>query len=101
MSKRRVVLSGSLLIVLLGMGAWAFGFFNRTDAKIAALKQIGEQMRDKDLPEAQRNEMREDFSQQFKSLSDEQRRAFFDSNRDQWMSQAQKRMDEYFAMSKA
>src|SRR3954471_15226119 len=101
MNKRKAVISTVLTILLVGLAAWAFGFFTRTDPVIAALQQIGNQMQDKNLSDAQRNQLREDFRQNMRSLTDDQRRAFFDANRDQWTGRIQQRMDEYFAMSKA
>src|SRR3954469_7378365 len=101
MNKRNAIVSTVLMILLVGLAAWAFGFFTRTDPAIAALQQIGNQMQDKNLSDAQRNQLRDDFRQNMRSLTDDQRRAFFDANRDQWTGRIQQRMDEYFAMSKA
>src|SRR4051812_48965080 len=101
MNKRRVLISGLILTLLLGVAAWAFRFFNRTDPAIAELQQMGSQMWDRSVPDAQRNQMRDEFRQKMEGLSEEQRRAFFDSNRDQWTARMQQRMDEYFKMSKA
>jgi hypothetical protein len=58
-------------------------------------------MQDKNLSDAQRNQLHDDFRQNMRSMTDDQRRAFFDANRDQWTGRMQQRMDEYFAMSKA
>jgi uncharacterized protein YdaU (DUF1376 family) len=57
-------------------------------------------MQDKNLSDAQRNQLRDDFRQNMRSLTDDQRRAFFNANRDQWTGRMQQRMDEYFAMAK-
>jgi hypothetical protein len=101
MNKRKAVISTMLTIFLVGLAAWAFGFFVRTDPAIAALQQIGNQMQDKNLSDAQRNQLRDDFQQNMRSLTDDQRRAFFDANRARWTGRMQQQMDEYFAMSKA
>jgi hypothetical protein len=101
MTKRRAIISSVLTLLLIFVAAWAFGFFNRTDPAIAELQQIGSQMWDKNLPDAERNQLRTDFRQRMESMTDEQRRAFFDANRNQWAGRSQQRMDEYFAMSKA
>jgi uncharacterized membrane protein len=101
MNKRKAIISTVLTIMLVGLAAWAFGFFTRTDPAIAKLQEIGDQMQDKNLSDAQRNQLRDDFRQNMRSMTDDQRRAFFDSNRDQWTGRIQQRMDEYFAMSKA
>ena len=84
MTKRRAIISSVLTLLLVFVAAWAFGFFNRTDPAIAELQQIGSQMWDKNLPDAQRNQLRTDFRQRMESMTDEQRRAFFDANRNQW-----------------
>jgi hypothetical protein len=101
MNKRKAVISTVLTIMLVGLAAWAFGCFTRTDPAIAKLQEIGNQMQDKNLSDAERNQLRDDFRQNMRSMTDDQRRAFFDSNRDQWTGRIQQRMDEYFAMSKA
>lgn len=101
MNKRRAIISSVLTVLLVGVTAWAFGFFSRTDPAVAELQQLGSQMWDKNLPDAQRNQLRTDFRQRMESMTDDQRRAFFDANRDQWTGRMQERMDEFFAMSKA
>jgi hypothetical protein len=101
MRNRRAVLSSVLTLVLVAFAAWAFGFFHQTDPAVAELQDLGKQMRDSGLTDAQRNQMRTDFRQRLDSLSEEQRRAFFDANRNEWGQRLQQRMDEYFAMSKA
>src|SRR3954451_3525115 len=101
MRKRKTFIGGVAVILLLIAAAWAFGFFHRTDPAIAELQQLGSQAWDRSLPEAQRSESRDQFRQRMDSLTDDQRRAFFDANRDQWTGRMQQRMDEYFALSKA
>jgi hypothetical protein len=58
-------------------------------------------MWDKNLSDAQRNQLRTDFRQRMDAMTDEQRRAFFNANRDQWTGRTQQRMDEYFGLPKA
>jgi len=89
------------VILLLFAAAWAFGFFDRSDPKVAQLQSLGTQMWDRSLPDAQRNQVRQDFRQQMNSLTEEQRRAFFDANRDQWTGRMQERMNDFFKMSKS
>jgi len=100
MNKRRWIIAACGLI-LTAIAAWSFGLFGGTDPAIAKLQEIGDQMQDKNLSDAQRNQLRDDFRQNMRSMTDDQRRAFFDANRDQWTGRIQQRMDEYFAMSKA
>src|SRR3954470_18340732 len=101
MNKRRAIVSTVLTVLLVGLAAWAFGFFGRTDPAIAELQQMGDQMRDRNLTDAQRSQLRDDFRQRMDAMRADQRWAFFDSNRGQWTGQMQKRMDEFFALSKA
>ncbi len=100
MTKRKWIIAGCALL-LAAIGAWSFGAFGGTDPVVAKLQEIGSQLQDKNLSDAQRNQLRDDFRQNMRSMTDDQRRAFFDGNRDQWNGQMQKRMDEFFAMSKA
>ena len=100
MNKRKWIIAGCGLM-LTAIGAWSFGLFGGSDPAIAKLQEIGNQMQDKNLSDAQRNQLRDDFRQNMRSMTDDQRRAFFDANRGQWTGRMQQRMDEYFAMSKA
>jgi hypothetical protein len=100
MNKRKWIIAGCGLI-LTAIGAWLFGLFGGADPALAKLQEIGNQMQDKNLSDAQRNQLRDDFLQNMRSMTDDQRRAFFDANRDQWTGRMQQRMDEYFAMPKA
>jgi hypothetical protein len=100
-NKRRAVISSVVTMLLVGVAAWAFGFFSRTDPAVAELQEIGSQMWDRNLPDAQRNQLRTDFRQRMESMTEDQRRAFFDANREQWDGRIRERMDEFFAMSKA
>jgi hypothetical protein len=58
-------------------------------------------MGDKTLGDAQRSALRGEFRQQVQSLTDDQRRAFFQSGRADWEARQQQRMNEFFALSKA
>jgi hypothetical protein len=100
MNKRKAMIGG-VVVLLLGCAAWAFGFFHRTDPAIAELQQLGSQAFDRNVPDAQRQQMRDEFRQKMDSLSDDQRRAFFEASRGQWEARAQQRMDEYFKLPKA
>jgi len=99
--KKRNTIIGAVLAIVLACAAWAFGFFDRSDPAVTELQELGKQMWDKDLPDAQRNQVRQDFRERIGSLSDDQRRAFFDANRDQWSGRMQERMDDFFKMSQA
>jgi hypothetical protein len=100
MVKRKWIIACCILLLTI-IGAWSFGLFRRTDPAVAKLEEIGNQMQDKNLSDAQRNQLRDDFRQNMRSMTDDQRRAFFDSNRDRWTGRMQQQMDQYFAMSKA
>ncbi|HVT28744.1 MAG TPA: hypothetical protein VHE81_12090 [Lacipirellulaceae bacterium] len=101
MNKRRAII-GAIVVCVLAVGAaWAFGFFHRTDPAVAKLQEISSQLQDRNLSETQRNQLRGELRDGVRSLNPDQRRAFSDANRGQWMGWAQQRMDEYFAMSKA
>ena len=100
MNKRKVTLGLVVLLVVVG-AAWAFGLFGGADPAVAELQQMGDQMWNRDLPDGQRDQLRDDFRQRMQSMTDQQRDAFFDANRDQWMGRMEQRMDEFFAMSQA
>jgi hypothetical protein len=100
MDKRKAIIGGGVAILLLVAAAWGFGLFGDADPAVAKLQEIGDQMSDKNLPDAQRDQLRGEFRQQMQSMTDEQRRAFFGANRDQWAARSAERMNEFFAMSK-
>jgi hypothetical protein len=101
MNRRNAAISTVVLILIVG-AAWAFGFFGRTDPAVAELQQMRDQMfASRDLPEAQRDQLRDQFRQRLEGLSDAQRRAVFAGGREQWQQRNQQRMDQFFAMSRA
>jgi hypothetical protein len=101
MDKRKVTIGTVVVVLLAVVSAWALGLFGGTDPAVAELQQMGERMFDGDLPEAERDQLRGDFRERIRSLSDEERRAFFDASRDRWMGRIEQRMDEFFAMPPA
>jgi hypothetical protein len=88
-----------VVLLLLALGAWAFGLLGGTDPAIAALEQLRDQMSNRSLPDGQRQQLRDDFRARLGSLSDDQRRAFFQSGRQFWMQRAEQRMDEFFTLT--
>jgi len=100
MNKRKWMIIACVLL-LCAVGAWAFGLFGGTDPAVAKLQEIGDQMNGSNLSDAQRDQLRDQFRTQMRSMTDDQRRSFFDANRDQWQARSAQRMNEFFAMSKA
>jgi len=100
MEYRKSIVGGIVLLILAAAG-WAFGLFGGTDPAIAKLQDLSSQISQDGLPDAQREQFRDQFRQQMQSLSDSQRRAFFDANRGQWEARASQRMAEFFTMSKS
>jgi hypothetical protein len=100
MNKRKAVIGG-VIVLMFGLAAWCFGFFGGADPALAKLHELGGQMADKSLTDAQRKELRGQFREQMQTLSDDQRHAFFQANRGDWEARQAQRMDEFFAMSKA
>jgi hypothetical protein len=100
MDRRRIMIIAFVLF-LTAMAAWAFGFIGGTDPAVAELEQFRDQMLDRNLSEAERQQFRQDFRQRIESLTDDQRRIFFSSGREFRMERAEQRMDEFFAMSPA
>jgi hypothetical protein len=99
MNKRNIAIGVVILIVAIG-AAWAFGFIGGTDPAVAELQQMRDQMSVANLPDAERDQLRDQFRQRLEGLSDSQRRAVFAGGREQWQQRNQQRMDEFFAMSR-
>jgi hypothetical protein len=98
MGKRNATI-GVVVILVLAAAAWASGLFGGTDPAVAKLQEMADQAFDANLPEAQQDQMRDQFRQQMQALTPQQRDAFFDANRGRWMELAEQRMDQFFAMS--
>src|SRR5688572_20923775 len=96
---KRIVIGGITFIVLFLAGGWFFGLFGGADPALAELEQMRDQMfENRDLPDAERRQQWDNFRQRIDGLSDDQRRAFFEASRGQWMQRAEQRMDDFFAM---
>jgi hypothetical protein len=101
MNMRNAVIA-TVVVTLVVVAAWAFGFIGGTDPEVAELQQMRDQVfASRELPEAQRDQLRDQFRQRLSSLSDDQRRALFASGREQWRQRDRQRMDEFFAKSRA
>ena len=97
MNKRKLSVAAVVIVLVAAGAAWALGMFGGD--QFAELNQLRDQMAaSRDLPDDQRQQLREQFRAQIDSLSESQRQQFFASNRDQWMQNAQQRMDEFFAL---
>jgi hypothetical protein len=97
-NRTKIVWSCAILLLAL-IAAWFFGWLG-SDPAIAKLQELGEQMSDDNLPDAQRDQLRDQWRQQMQSLSGDQRRAYFNANRDGWQQRSQQRMDEFFGLPK-
>ena len=82
------------IVILSLVIAWFFGWFG--DPALAKLQALGDQMSDDNLPAAERDALRDQFRQQMQSLTDDQRRSYFDANRVGWQARQEKRMDDFF-----
>jgi len=98
---RNKLIAGLTLILVVALGAWAFGLFGGTDPAVAELQRMADTAFDDSLPEAQRDQVRGEFRQKMESLTDTQREAFFNANRDRWMQRSEQRLNDFFAMSAA
>jgi hypothetical protein len=76
--------------------AWAYF---RQDPVVAEMQQLRDQMfQNRDLPEADRRTQWDGFRQRMDGLTDAQRRAVWESGRDQFQRFGQQRMDEFFQL---
>jgi hypothetical protein len=99
MDKKKATIAG-VVVILIGVGAaWALGFFRGVDPAVAELQQMRDQMRD--APEADRQQLRQEFRTRMENLTDQQREAFWQAGRGEWQQFAQQRMDEFFALPQA
>jgi hypothetical protein len=100
MEKRKLI-GGLIATLFVVIAAWASRFIGGTDPALAALEDLRDQMSNESLSDAQRDVLRDQFRNHMRTLSDEQRRAFFDANRNQWQGRMGQRMTEFFAISPA
>ena len=82
MGKRKLTIGVAVLLILAAC-AWAMGLFGGGDPAVAELQQMAEQAFDSNLPEAQQDQLRDQFRERMRALTPAQRDAFFDANRDQ------------------
>lgn len=99
MESRTKVAWASGFVVLAIMAAWLLGWFGG-DPAIASLQALGEQMADDNLPSTERDALRDQFRQQMESLSDDQRRSYFDANRERWQARQQQQLNDFFNLPK-
>jgi hypothetical protein len=100
MKRNRTIVAVTLLIVLFA-GAWAFGLFGGADPAVAELQQMADQAFAQNLSVVQEAQLRDQFRERMEALTPDQRRAFFEANRDRWLQRTEQRMDEFFAMTAA
>jgi len=95
MNKRKTIFVAVVIVLVAAGAAWALGMFGG-NAEFAELDQLREQMfASRDLPDAERQQLRDQFRQRVEGLSESQRHEFFEGSREQWMQAAQERMDEF------
>jgi hypothetical protein len=100
MNKKRITLAVTAILLVMVGAAWALGMFHRTDPQVAELQQMRDQLfANRDVPREQRGQQFTEFRQKLESLSEDQRREVWESGQQQFMQMAQKRMDEFFALS--
>lgn len=97
MNQRNSII-GTLVMILAAGVAWAFGLFGGADPAVAELEQMREQMFSQDVPENERQQLRDTFRQRMEGLTEDQRRVFFETGRQRWEQFAQQRMDQFFRM---
>jgi len=93
MNKKKYVLAGGFVLILILGAGWAMGFFEGTDPQIAEL----EKMRDENLSN-RGGRPDEGFREKVRELSDEQRQQFFESSRPIFQQMMIQRMDRFFAL---
>ncbi len=91
-----------VILLLLAGGAGAYYAF-RADPQVAAVMDLGKQMRNEDLSREERGKLFGQMREAMDQLSDAQRqqvRQQFERGRDGWRQREQQKMNEFFALSK-
>ena len=98
---KRWILGGAIAIVLLVIAAWALGWLERKDPTVAELEKIRDAdfARREQMTEDEQQASREEFGKRMRELSEEQRRAFFESSMSLFMKMFEAQIDRFAAMS--
>jgi len=83
------------VLALLAIGAWAMGYFDGVDPKVAELQQLRDENfeRMEQMPDEERRAQWGEFRARVDELSDEQRREFFEGSRDFFQARMLDRMN--------
>lgn len=92
------VLSGLAMVLLVG---WLLGWFHGTDREVRELEKLRDEgfaQREQMTPE-QRQETGEQFRTKLEGLTEDQRKAFFESSAPIFMKMFEARLDKFFGMT--
>lgn len=97
---KRWTLGGLLAVAALFLAAWLLGWFDRKDPVIAELEKVRDAdfARQEEMTEEERRESREKFGERMRGLSEEQRRAFFESSMPVFMKMFETQIDRFLEM---
>jgi len=99
--KKKQVVSGAVVLVLVAGIGWAMGFFNGQDPQLAELEQMrNEGFKNREnMSEEQRRGQHEQFREKMGQLSDDQRKQFFENSRPMFQQMMNEKMNKFFALS--
>lgn len=99
--KKNWIAGGVALVLVLVMGAWLMGWFEREDALVAEVREIAEKPQSRENDDAMRNLMRD----QMKGLNEEQRVQMFEQMAPIFIpimaARFEQQYDKFMAMSEA
>ncbi len=104
MTKSRIA-TGVTAITVVGLVAWYLGWFGgdrySSDPAVAELQELRDQQfaKSDQMSENQQQSAREDFRQRMEGLTENQRRAFFESSAPLFMKMFLRQIDRFLALS--
>jgi len=98
--KKKQVVSGAVVLVLVAGIGWAMGFFNGQDPQLAELELIRNESfgNRENMSEEQRRGQHEQFREKVGQLSDDQRKQFFENSRPMFQQMMNEKMNKFFAL---
>jgi hypothetical protein len=94
-----LLIAAAVVLMVLGTGWLAYGYMRGDD--LSALNELREKMRDENLSDDQRKDLRDQMRTQWDQLSDDQQQQMRQSREEHWNREMQTRLNQYFAMAPA
>lgn len=98
-AKRQWLIAGTILLLVIGSGWWAYGYFRGDD--MAAINALRDKLRDDNLTDDQRRALFGQMREEWEKLSPEQQHQARQSREERFNRDMEKRLTAFFQLSPA